>query len=169
MERTVFLRAIDIEDSGARARYLDSICVDEEFREAVDALLHAHFHPARLLDYPIGADQTRPTFWNQPADSTVDHIGTSIGPYQLREQIGEGGFGLVFVAEQEVPIRRKVALKVIKPWAGSKEVIARFEAERQAVAMMNHPHIAKVACSPKSDPAVMKVYRPRRPKETFDD
>ena len=67
-----------------------------------------------------------------------------IGPYKLREQIGEGGMGVVFVAEQEQPIRRKVALKIIKPGMDTRQVLARFEAERQALAMMDHPNIAKV-------------------------
>src|SRR5204863_1257845 len=70
--------------------------------------------------------------------------GTLIGPYKLREQIGEGGMGLVFVAEQQQPVRRKVALKLIKPGMDSRQVIARFEAERQALALMDHPNIAKV-------------------------
>src|SRR5262249_54483753 len=70
--------------------------------------------------------------------------GTLVGPYKLMEQIGEGGFGLVFVAEQQRPVRRKVALKVIKPGMDSSQVIARFEAERQALALMDHPNIAKV-------------------------
>ena len=70
--------------------------------------------------------------------------GTMIGPYKIMEQIGEGGMGLVFVAEQQTPVRRKVALKVIKPGMGTRDVIARFEAERQALAMMDHPHIARV-------------------------
>ena len=67
-----------------------------------------------------------------------------IGPYKLKEQIGEGGFGLVFVAEQQEPVRRKVALKVIKPGMDTREVMARFEAERQALALMDHPNIARV-------------------------
>ena len=80
---------------------------------------------------------------------TVDHPvterpGAAIGPYKLREQVGEGGMGVVFVAEQERPIRRKVAIKIIKPGMDTKEVIARFEAERQALALMDHPNIAKV-------------------------
>src|SRR6202043_92506 len=70
--------------------------------------------------------------------------GTVIGPYKLMEQIGEGGMGLVFVAQQEQPVRRKVALKIIKPGMDSTQVIARFEAERQALALMDHPNIAKV-------------------------
>src|SRR5262249_5706916 len=70
--------------------------------------------------------------------------GTVIGPYKLMEQIGEGGFGLVFVAEQLQPVRRKVALKVIKPGMDTRDVVARFEAERQALALMDHPNIAQV-------------------------
>ncbi|HXY37143.1 MAG TPA: protein kinase, partial [Planctomycetaceae bacterium] len=76
--------------------------------------------------------------------ATSEGLGTVIGPYKLMEQIGEGGFGLVFVAEQQVPVRRKVALKVIKPGMDTRDVIARFEAERQALAMMDHPNIARV-------------------------
>src|SRR5207248_3057532 len=78
------------------------------------------------------------------APPLVERPGTVIGPYRLMEQIGEGGMGLVFVAEQEEPVRRKVALKVIKPGMDSRQVIARFEAERQALALMDHPNIAKV-------------------------
>ncbi len=70
--------------------------------------------------------------------------GTVIGPYKLLEQIGEGGLGVVYMAEQQEPVRRKVALKIIKPGMDTKEVIARFEAERQALALMDHPNIAKV-------------------------
>src|SRR5262249_39911158 len=70
--------------------------------------------------------------------------GTMIGPYKLREVLGEGGMGIVYVAEQERPVHRKVALKVIKPGMDTREVIARFEAERQALALMDHPNIAKV-------------------------
>ena len=78
------------------------------------------------------------------ATPSTERPGTTIGRYRLMEQIGEGGMGVVFVAEQEKPIRRKVALKVIKPGMDSKAVVARFEAERQALAMMDHPNIAKV-------------------------
>jgi WD40 repeat protein/serine/threonine protein kinase len=79
------------------------------------------------------------------ADERVSHqVGALIGPYKLMEEIGEGGFGLVFVAEQQSPVKRKVALKLIKPGMDSREVIARFEAERQALALMDHPNIARV-------------------------
>src|SRR4051812_45153164 len=77
-------------------------------------------------------------------EAIAEQPGTIIGPYKLLEQIGEGGFGLVFMAEQERPVRRRVALKVIKPGMDTKQVIARFEAERQALALMDHPNIAHV-------------------------
>ena len=70
--------------------------------------------------------------------------GSNVGPYTVLELIGEGGFGLVFLAEQHHPVRRKVAVKVLKPGMDSRQIIARFEAERQALAMMDHPNIAKM-------------------------
>ncbi len=79
-----------------------------------------------------------------PHSSTAEGVGGRIGPYKLLAEIGEGGCGVVFVAEQEKPVRRRAALKVIKPGMDSKQVIARFEAERQALALMEHPNIAKV-------------------------
>src|SRR6185369_1967840 len=88
---------------------------------------------------------------------TIEHSpitekpGDCLGPYKLMEQIGEGGFGLVFVAEQHQPVRRKVALKVIKPGMDTREVVARFEAERQALALMDHPNIAKVFAAGATD------------------
>ncbi|MCA9265868.1 MAG: protein kinase, partial [Planctomycetales bacterium] len=122
-----------------RETYLDQVCAgDQAFRDRVEALLDVHEKEQRFLKSNRSA-----------SSSTIDHIaterpGTMIGRYTLREQIGEGGMGTVFVAEQERPIRRYVALKVIKPGMDSKAVIARFEAERQALAMMDHPNIAKV-------------------------
>src|SRR5919201_431291 len=77
-------------------------------------------------------------------EAARERPGTVLGPYKLLEQIGEGGMGLVFVAEQTHPVRRRVALKVIKPGMDSRQVVARFEAERQALALMDHHHIAKV-------------------------
>ena len=73
-----------------------------------------------------------------------EQIGSVIGPYKLLQQIGEGGFGVVYMAEQEKPVRRLVALKIIKPGMDTAQVIARFESERQALALMDHPNIAKV-------------------------
>jgi serine/threonine protein kinase/tetratricopeptide (TPR) repeat protein len=101
-------------------------------------LLQAHEQPDNFLEAPA-AGPVATVDW-----PITEKLGTVIGPYKLMEQIGEGGFGLVFVAEQQQPVRRKVALKVIKPGMDSRDVIARFEAERQALALMDHPNIAKV-------------------------
>ena len=102
-------------------------------------MLAAHDHPDSFLDDP--ASDVAKTIDPSPV---AECAGAIIGPYKLREQLGEGGMGVVFVAEQERPVRRKVALKIIKPGMDTKEVIARFEAERQALALMDHPNIAKV-------------------------
>ena len=90
--------------------------------------------------------------------SVCEAPGTVIGPYKLLEQIGEGGFGVVFMAEQTQPVRRKVALKVLKPGMDTRQVVARFEAERQALAIMDHPNIAKVFDGGDDDlgPAVLR-------------
>src|SRR5262249_34862546 len=102
---------------------------------------------------PLVRDHFRAgSFLGQPGDgvATIDEApirerpGTLIGPYKLLQQIGEGGMGAVFMAEQVRPVQRKVALKIIKPGMDSRQVLARFDAERQALALMDHPHIAKV-------------------------
>ena len=135
--RDLFLAAAEV--SGAhRPAYLSDHCTDPDVRAAVERLLAAHDEPASVLDRPAPAG---PTAAYAPI---VERVGTMIGPYKLMEQIGEGGFGLVFVAEQQEPVRRKVALKIIKPGMDSRQVIARFEAERQALALMDHPNIARV-------------------------
>ncbi|MEZ6082290.1 MAG: serine/threonine-protein kinase [Pirellulaceae bacterium] len=144
-ERTIFFEALNRVDPAAREAYLNNACGDDvALRASVEALLVADDQPDNLLDRPpvalsvamlSDADQSAPR---------VDVIGSLIGPYRLMEQIGEGGFGLVYVAQQEQPVRRNVALKIVKPGSGSKEIIARFEAERQAVALMDHPNIARV-------------------------
>jgi serine/threonine protein kinase len=100
---------------------------------------------ARLISTPRTIeDQLIPSKQSEDANELVSQDSRQIGPYRLVEQIGEGGMGSVWLAEQERPVRRQVALKLIKPSLASKEVIARFEAERQALAMMDHPNIAKV-------------------------
>ena len=123
-----------------RAAYLDQACgSDAELRAEIESLLHAHDTACSFLeDVPAGPE---PTEDYQPI---AERPGTVIGPYRLMEQIGEGGFGLVFVAEQQHPIRRKVALKIIKPGMDTRDVIARFEAERQALALMDHANISRV-------------------------
>src|SRR5580658_8569377 len=78
------------------------------------------------------------------ADMPPENVGSVIGPYKLLQQIGQGGFGVVYMAEQEKPVRRVVALKIIKPGMDTGQVIARFESERQALALMDHPNIARV-------------------------
>jgi WD40 repeat protein/serine/threonine protein kinase len=123
-----------------RAAYLEQACAgDPPLRAAVEALLRANVGASGFLEQPALAPVA--TVDEQPVR---EKLGTVIGPYKLMEQIGEGGMGLVFVAEQQQPVRRKVALKVIKPGMDTRQVIARFEAERQALALMDHPHIAKV-------------------------
>ena len=120
-----------------RPAYLDEACGDNRpLRDEVESLLRAHDPDGSFLGSPAIAATI-----NQPIS---ERPGSIIGPYKLREQIGEGGFGVVYVAEQERPIRRKVALKVIKPGMDTKDVTARFEAERQALALMDHPNVARV-------------------------
>jgi serine/threonine protein kinase len=128
--------ALDIPDLRERTAHLDAACgADQELREEVESLIAAHF-----------ADETFMTPLADPLWREVrsEREGDTIGRYKLLRQIGEGGFGTVFLAEQSQPVKRQVALKVIKPGMDSKEIIARFEAERQALAMMDHAHIAKV-------------------------
>jgi serine/threonine protein kinase len=124
-----------------RANFLDVACgQDAELRARIEALLRAHEQAGGFLrDNSPGSDP------RATADDVIsEHPGTVIGSYKLLEQIGEGGFGVVFVAEQTEPVRRKVALKIVKPGMDSRQVVARFEAERQALALMDHPNIARV-------------------------
>ncbi|HUE75048.1 MAG TPA: serine/threonine-protein kinase [Pirellulaceae bacterium] len=126
-----------------RASYLAEACSgDDSLRRRVEKMLLAHADANSFLEVPPAANAS-------PGDPTIDQSvaerpGTQIGPYKLLQQIGEGGFGVVYMAEQTEPVRRKVALKLIKPGMDSRQVIARFEAERQALAVMDHPNIAKV-------------------------
>ena len=136
--RDLFLAAAEL-PTAHLASYLNDHCgQDAQLRAEVERLLAAHEQPAGLLDRPAPG---MPTAEHTPIH---ERPGTMVGPYKLMEQIGEGGFGLVFVAEQTQPVKRKVALKVIKPGMDSRQVIARFEAERQALAVMDHPNIARV-------------------------
>jgi eukaryotic-like serine/threonine-protein kinase len=136
-EESVFAEAFAIQDAAKRAEFLDRACAgDAGLRQDVESLLAAYTAGAFLEAPALAATADEPGRHERP--------GTVIGPYKLMEQIGEGGMGVVFVAEQQQPIRRRVALKVIKPGMDSQQVIARFEAERQALALMDHPHIAKV-------------------------
>jgi eukaryotic-like serine/threonine-protein kinase len=136
-DRSIFLEAIEIASVSEREAFVARACGDDrQLRTAVDALLAAHDQSGDLLDSPDRIART--------TDEPLERPGTQIGPYKLIEQIGEGGFGVVFMAAQTEPVRRKVALKVLKPGMDTRQVVARFEAERQALAIMDHPNIAKV-------------------------
>jgi serine/threonine protein kinase/Tfp pilus assembly protein PilF len=138
-EKSIFLNALDIPSSVYREDYLNGACGDDQgLRLQVQALLDAYRGPFRLLD---AASHSHETIDHDPIEKRV---GETIGPYKLLEAIGEGGMGVVYMAEQERPVRRKVALKLIKPGMDSKQIIARFEVERQALALMDHPNIARV-------------------------
>jgi WD40 repeat protein/serine/threonine protein kinase len=137
-EETIFHIARKMPDLEARAAYLNQICAgDLNLRRRVEALLEVHEQEGEFLK---SADEPAPT-----QDSPVtEGPGTVVGRYKLLQKIGEGGFGIVFMAEQQTPVVRKVALKVIKPGMDSHAVVARFEAERQALALMDHPNIAHI-------------------------
>jgi tetratricopeptide (TPR) repeat protein len=140
-EREIFDAALAIADPVQRTAYLDQACGDDaRLREQVEGLLEMQGRLGSFLESPAGGlpDAT-------PADRPLQEgPGTVIGPYKLLQQIGEGGMGVVFLAEQTRPVHRKVALKVIKAGMDTRQVVARFESERQALAMMDHPNIAKV-------------------------
>jgi serine/threonine protein kinase/WD40 repeat protein len=138
-ERSIFLAALE-KEGAERAAYLDTACADNaEMRGQVEALLQEHAGAGSFLEGRAFEQVTL----DSPG-AVLEQPGSVIGPYKLLEQIGEGGFGFVFMAEQSRPIRRKVALKVLKPGMDSRQVVARFEAERQALALMDHPNIAHV-------------------------
>src|SRR5581483_7522788 len=118
-----------------RVAYLDRACAgNAALRAGVEGLLRANVGATGFLDQPVGAPGLGLTLDEQPIR---EGPGTVIGSYKLLEQIGEGGFGVVFMAEQQQPLRRKVALKVLKPGMDTRQVVARFEAERQALALMD--------------------------------
>ncbi len=124
-----------------RDRYLSEACKgDNEFRLRVEALLQAYEQAGDFLGRPAAERPPKAA----EVLAAAEKPGDRIGHYKLLQQIGEGGCGVVYMAEQEEPVRRRVALKIIKPGMDTKSVIARFEAERQALALMDHPNIAKV-------------------------
>jgi serine/threonine protein kinase/tetratricopeptide (TPR) repeat protein len=138
-EEAVFHIARKLDDPSDRAKYLDQVCAgDMNLRGRVEELLEVH---EQEQDFLRSSRDPGPTVDQAPVN---ERPGTTIGRYRLMEQIGEGGMGVVFVAEQERPVRRKVAIKIVKPGMDTKEVIARFEAERQALALMDHANIARV-------------------------
>src|SRR5262245_8502966 len=139
-EEDIFHQALTRSRPDERAAYLEQACAgDPVLRASVAALLRANVGASGFLEQPAPAPAA--TALEQPVG---ERPGTVIGPYKLLEQIGEGGMGTVWMAQQTEPVKRVVAVKLIKAGMDSKAVIARFEAERQALALMDHPNIAKV-------------------------
>jgi hypothetical protein len=139
-ERDIFDAALAIPEPEKRNAFLADACQgDTRLEGHLRNLLKAERGLGSFLESP-GVAATM-LMHSRPL---AEGPGTVIGPYKLLEQIGEGGMGVVYMAEQSQPVRRKVALKIIKPGMDTKQVIARFEAERQALALMDHPNIAKV-------------------------
>lgn len=138
--KSIFDQAVEIESDAERLAFLDRICAGQpEMRLKVDALLAAYGNVGDFLERPV-IDLSA----TSAASSGGNQVGETIGPYKLLQQIGEGGMGTVYMAEQAQPVVRKVALKIIKPGMDSRRIIARFEAERQALALMDHPNVARI-------------------------
>ena len=135
----IFNAAAELADDDERAAFLNKVCAgDPKLRREIEDLLERDLDVASFLESP-------PPGLGVTIDQPIsEKAGTVIGNYKLMEQIGEGGMGAVYVAQQEQPVRRKVALKIIKPGMDTQDVIARFQAERQALALMEHPNIAHV-------------------------
>jgi serine/threonine protein kinase/tetratricopeptide (TPR) repeat protein len=170
--QAIFLQAVELASTTARADLLAHECgEDRELLRRVEALLLAHDAPDSVLDVPFVGPPPPAAPALAPAGPTLSHVqngnaqdacettaddptpgalasierpGRRIGPYTLTQVIGEGGMGVVYDAEQVAPVRRRVALKVIKPGMDTDAILARFDAERQALALMDHPNIARV-------------------------
>jgi serine/threonine protein kinase/tetratricopeptide (TPR) repeat protein len=139
-EHELFAAALEIDAPAERSAYLDRACGgDDALRARIEALLRAHQQAGSFLVAPPVAGTV-----TLEAPKPREGPGTVIGPYKLLQTIGEGGMGTVSMAEQTHPVRRLVALKLIKAGMDSRQVLARFDAERQALALMDHPNIAKV-------------------------
>jgi serine/threonine protein kinase/Flp pilus assembly protein TadD len=143
----LFLKVRELPSPEEARRYLDLACAgDAALRAEVEALLDASARAGRFLEAPA-VGLPAPDEWGADtvdAPRAAERPGATVGPYKLLEEIGEGGFGVVFRAEQMQPVRREVAVKVLKPGMDTRQVIARFEAERQALALMDHVNIARV-------------------------
>src|SRR5262249_16192484 len=138
----LFLKALELRSAVERQAYLDGACGgDAALRAEVDSLLQASARAGSFLESPAPPPNLVPTADEPPV---AERPGSVIGPSNLLEQIGGGGVGVAFMAEQLKPVRRKVALKVLKPGMDTRQVVGRFEAERQALALMDHPNIAHI-------------------------
>ena len=148
--KSLFFEALDRSEE-ERSAYLQSACgKDAELFARVWELLTAHEKAGRFLSGDVRDSFSRIT----AADALAEGPGTVLGRYKLLEKIGEGGFGVVYMAEQREPVKRKVALKIIKLGMDTRQVVGRFEAERQALAMMDHPNIARVLDAGATDSAL---------------
>src|SRR6266446_310135 len=144
-EEKIFEEALQLPDVEARSAYLKRACGnDEQLRQRIEVLLQAHESAGGFLDKPPAAVSAAAPMATTRMVAVTAKPGDRIGRYKLLQRIGEGGCGVVYMAEQEEPFRRRVALKIIKLGMDTKQVVGRFEAERQALALMDHPHIAKV-------------------------
>jgi serine/threonine protein kinase len=144
---TIFCAAVEMASADERAAYVARTCGDDrELQARVEKLVDAHFRAGSFLEESAPAPGATGSFVSPSPErpALAEGPGTVIGPYKLLQQIGEGGMGAVFMAEQTQPVRRMVALKLIKPGMDSRQIIARFEAERQALALMDHVNIARV-------------------------
>ena len=138
-EEEIFRNAIQLKNREERANYVKRACGDDlELRTAVEILLQHHY-ASSILDGPAFEAGLL-----DEGMAVTEAPGATIGRYKLLERIGEGGMAVVYMAEQQEPIRRKVALKIIRLGMDTRQVIARFEAERQALALLDHPNVAKV-------------------------
>jgi len=152
-QREIFFNALEKPSPAERAAYLDGACGDDPALRAEVELLLQHHTAGSFLEHPaLEGERTL-----RIQSSLSESPGTMIGRYKLLQKIGEGGCGVVYMAEQEEPVRRRVALKVIKLGMDTKSVIARFEAERQALALMDHPNIAKVFDGGATDSSVSRA------------
>ena len=179
-EREVFLGALEATGAAERAAFLERACAhDPALRRSVEVLLREQARIGGFLETPAiertpDGPGTRPTAaeTDLPGLAVTEQAGDRIGRYRLREKIGEGGAGVVYLAEQEEPVRRRVALKVIKLGMDTRSVVARFEAERQALALMDHPNIATVLDAGATDAGrpyfVMELVRGVRITAYFD-
>ncbi|HEY3863825.1 MAG TPA: serine/threonine-protein kinase [Verrucomicrobiae bacterium] len=179
-EEEVFDEARKLDDTGAREDFLERACADDAgLRERVQRLLSVHDQAETLFAEcgealrKAGDDRDSSGGRDLAQGFEEERPGAQIGPYKILEKIGEGGCGAVYLAEQEKPMRRRVALKVIKLGMDTRAVIARFDAERQALAMMDHPHIAKVLDAGATQTGrpyfVMELVRGRRITDYCDE
>src|SRR5262245_54646915 len=137
---SILAAAVEIPSEEDRRQFVEQACGEDiELKRQVEELIANHFQAGSFLE------SLAPNSVSTVADAWLtERPGMIIGPYKLLQQIGQGGFGVVFMAEQTQPVRRKVALKIIKPGMDTHQVVARFEAERQALALMDHPNIAHI-------------------------